>query len=401
MTNIARTTGYLGAISRAAATPALTQSTEEVEAIDVLRAIDALRGDSHVKSDTTYPDKREMARNTAGTTLAVLGAVFGPKIGMRAAYGYEADTGSLTPDSDEIAQGAFTVEVFDKDPAGTPGFDGHAGLTFIWIPSQDAVPNATPATPTRVHLAVGGGISWTRGRFTVTVEAPAAANLFYDGDTGWDAEEGVVITAALSFGNATTKALSWGERDGAHLTTDSIVLRGELSKTPSIRLEAKVVDLSLALNEGDSVPAVVQQGAEDQLRPRRRVGQGRPAPRRRAVRQEDRHRRQCVGATAEPVGADCVTTRSGGARPLRARRRCPAFDSPTPTGGGLPVGLSSGGMEVELPARLTRFGPFRIQKNRVALGRRPDGRDGTSLELSTSVDAKIGPVDARRSTASA
>src|SRR6187431_2672249 len=39
LTNIARTTGYLGAITRAAATPALTQSPEEVEAIDVLRAI--------------------------------------------------------------------------------------------------------------------------------------------------------------------------------------------------------------------------------------------------------------------------------------------------------------------------------------------------------------------------
>ena len=181
LTNILRTTGYLGAVSRAAAAPALTQSSEEIEAVDVLRAIDALRGDSHVASDTTFPDRREMARNTAGTTLAVLAAIFGPKIGMRAAYGYEPDIGSLTTQSDEIAQGAFTVEVFDKDPGGTPGFDGHAGLTFIWIPSQPAVANVSPARPTRVHLAVGGGVSWTRDRFNVTVEAPAAANLFYDG----------------------------------------------------------------------------------------------------------------------------------------------------------------------------------------------------------------------------
>ncbi len=54
---------------------------------------------------------------------------------------------------------------------------------------------------------------------------------------------------------------------------------------------------------------------------------------------------------------------------------------------------TSGGLEAELPASLTRFGPFRIQKNRVALGRRPDGKDGTSLELSTSVDLDIGPVN--------
>ena len=71
-----------------------------------------------------------------------------PKIGMRAAYGYEADFGSLTPQSDEIAQGAFTVDVFDKDPAGTAGFDGHAGLTFVWVPSKAAVP-ATARRPRR------------------------------------------------------------------------------------------------------------------------------------------------------------------------------------------------------------------------------------------------------------
>ena len=104
----------------------------------MFRAIDLLRGDSAVRSDTTFPDKREMARNTAGTTLAVLSAIFGPDNGLRAAYGYEADFGSLTPQSDEIAQGAFTVDVFDKDPAGTAGFDGHAGLTFVWVPSKAA-----------------------------------------------------------------------------------------------------------------------------------------------------------------------------------------------------------------------------------------------------------------------
>ncbi len=123
------------------------------------------------------------------------------------------------------------------------------------MPSKDAVPgptDASPATPTRIHVAVGGGLSWTKGRFSATFDAPAAANLFYDGDTGWDAELGVVVTAALAFGRADAKALSWGERDGPHLTTDVIALRGELSKTPSIRLEAKAVDLSLALTDGDS-----------------------------------------------------------------------------------------------------------------------------------------------------
>ncbi len=382
ITNILRTTGYLTAVGRAAATPALTQSSEEVEAVDVLRAIDALRGDSGVRSDTTFPDKREMARNTAGTTLAVLSAIFGPDIGLRAAYGYEADFGSLTPQSDEIAQGAFTVDVFDKDPAGTAGFDGHAGLTFVWVPSKAAVPgppDGSPATPTRVHVAVGGGVSWTKGRFNATVEAPAAANLFYDGATGWDAEPGVVVTAALGFGRADAKALSWGERDGAHLTADVIALRGELSKTPSIRLEAKVVDLSLALTDGDAFlqslskelktsfdVAVVYD--KDGLRLdggpfAKKATDGGSAPR----------------SLAAPVPSPPATARSLGAPATVAR--------------ALPVHTTSGGLEAELPASLTRFGPFRIQKNRIGIGRRPDGKDGTSLELSTSVDLDIGPVN--------
>ena len=57
------------------------------------------------------------------------------------------------------------------------------------------------------------------------------------------------------------------------------------------------------------------------------------------------------------------------------------------------VGTTSGGVEAEVPPKTTRFGPFRIQKGRFAIGRGPTGDGSTSFELSTSVDLDIGPFN--------
>ena len=196
----------------------------------------------------------------------------------------------------------------------------------------------------------------------------------------------MVISATIAFGNANAKALSWGERDGPHLTMDAIVLRGELSATPSLRLEARVVDLSLALTEGDSFLQSLSKELTTSFT---------------LALVYDRDGLRLDGGPSSRTGGSSGATPAGDAAPgpgpgsalARTAGPATAADGPTPVSGDLPVGTTSGGLEAELPARLTRFGPFRIQKNRVALGRRPDGRDGTSLELSTSVDLDIGPVN--------
>ena len=63
---------------------------------------------------------------------------------------------------------------------------------------------------------------------------------------------GTVVRATASFGRPEDKAMEFGERDGVHLTTDTFALRAEVSAKPSIRLDIKAVDLSLALTDGDA-----------------------------------------------------------------------------------------------------------------------------------------------------
>ncbi|MGI8792763.1 MAG: hypothetical protein ACR2H3_06265, partial [Acidimicrobiales bacterium] len=99
---LARATGFLGGLG----------SGEEVEALNVLRAVDLLGGQSQAPSDVTDPAATEVVRNWIQLALAVLAAIFGDRLParVRASYGYEPDLESETPVADRIARTAFTID---------------------------------------------------------------------------------------------------------------------------------------------------------------------------------------------------------------------------------------------------------------------------------------------------
>ena len=145
--NIARASGLTAGLVRGAARPPLTQSSEEVEAIDIFRSIDLLRGPSAAPSDTTEtPDARQQIRNLVGIGIAVAAAVKKfETINFLASYGYEPDmlpvagSDELKASSsfnDHLAVGALTIDAIDADPAGTSGLDGHLALSVIYLPAS-------------------------------------------------------------------------------------------------------------------------------------------------------------------------------------------------------------------------------------------------------------------------
>ena len=150
---------------RGAARPPLTQSSEEVEAIDVFRSIDLLRGPSGAPSDPTVtPDARQQIRNLVGIGIAVAAAVKKfETINFLASYGYEPDFLPVAGSdelqisrtfNDHLAVGAFTVDAIDADPAGTSGLDGHLALSVIYLPSFRVIPHPLfPEFPTCWHFA--------------------------------------------------------------------------------------------------------------------------------------------------------------------------------------------------------------------------------------------------------
>jgi len=369
--NIARASGLTAGLVRGAARPPLTQSSEEVEAIDIFRSIDLLRGPSAAPSDTTEtPDARQQIRNLVGIGIAVAAAVKKfETINFLASYGYEPDmlpvagSDELKASSsfnDHLAVGALTIDAIDADPAGTSGLDGHLALSVIYLPSFRVIPHPLfPEFPTCWHFAIGAGAAFTSGRFTIGLEAPANTNVTHVGGQGWDLALGTVIRATASFGRPEDKAMEFGERDGVHLTTDTFALRAEISAKPSIRLDVKAVDLSLALSEGDAF-----------------------------LRSLSRELKTAFDI-AFVFDGDGFRMEGG---PF-AKQEAPPGPAPRGLMRAAGVGTTSGGVEAEVPPKTTRFGPFRIQKGRFAIGRGPTGDGSTSFELSTSVDLDIGPFN--------
>ena len=137
--------------------------------------------------------------------------------------------------------------------------------------------------------------------------------------------------------------MEFGERDGAHLTTDTFALsRRDLRQAvdPPRRQERRPLARA---DGGRRVRPLAEPRAEDELRHRVRA-------RRRRVPDGGRPVRQAAGAARDrPRRAARRGRRS--ARPARrraaSRRRC--------------------------APKTTRFGPFRIQKGRFAIGRGPTG----------------------------
>jgi hypothetical protein len=338
---LARASGFLGGLG----------STEEVEAVNVLRAVDLLGGRSGAPSDVTDPAGTEGVRNWIQLSTSVLAAIFGDDlpVRVRAAYGYEPDPDSKTPAVDRIARTAYTVDASDPDPDGA-GTEEHISLTWIYVPPAGDV-------PFQLNLAIGGGISAASGRFSASLEAPAAANILIS--SPWDFNAGDLVRGVAAYGRADATALEFGQRDGPHFVVETIQLRLELSAQSSVRLEFKVIDLSLALSDADSFISSLSQ----ELKTRFDLT---------VVLDRD-------GLRLEGGPKSSSTSTPPNPSPL-------AFEA-------LPVGTTSGGLEATVPANVTHFGPFRIQKGHIAIGRGPDATRQTSIELSTSADINIGPFN--------
>ena len=340
----ARATGVVGGLA----------SSDDVEGLNVLRAVDLLGGKSGAPSDVTDPSVLAGVRNWTGVGSSIAAAIFGDDlpVRVRAAYGYEPDLDSKTPTVDLVARTAYTIDASNPHPDGV-GTDEHISLTWIYVPS-------TATTPFKLLFSVGGGISHTRGRLTLSVEVPAAGTVVIS--RPWNFEAGILLRAGAAYGRADAKALEFGERDGPHLDVETIALRLELSATSSVRAELKGVDISLALSDADSFISSLSQELKTRFD---------------LALVYDRNGFRFEGgpkssSTSTPSSLD-RTTRS----PLALEAS--------------PVSTKSGGLEANVPANITHFGPFRIQKGHIEIGDSPDGNRHTALELSTSADITLGP----------
>jgi hypothetical protein len=226
-------------------------SQDDVEGLNVLRAVDLLGGKSGAPSDETDPRKLEILRNWLGAGSAITAAIFGDDlpVRVRATYGYEPDLDSKTPPVDLIARTAYTIDASNPHPDGV-GTDEHVSLTWIYVPEAGT-------TPYKLLFATGGGISHTRGRFTTSLEVPAAGSVVIS--RPWNFEAGDLLRAVAGYGRADARALEFGELDGPHLDVTTIQLRIELSATSSVRLELKAIDVSLALSDADSFISSLSQ----------------------------------------------------------------------------------------------------------------------------------------------
>jgi hypothetical protein len=338
---LARASGVVGGLG----------SGEDVEGLNVLRAVDLLGGQSGAPSDKTDPEWQEDVRNWVQLGLAI-GAVLAQDelpVPMRVAYGYDPEPGSKTAELDRIAQTTSTIDVGDPGPVDD-GVAKHLSLTWIYLPPAKT-------RPFKLLLSLGGGVSYTKDRFTASVEAPPDASVLIS--RPWDFVAGTDVTGLLAYGRANAKALEFGERDGPHLLVETITLRIELSAKSSLRLELKGVDVSLALADGDSFLSSLSQ----ELKTRFDLA---------VVYDRD-------GLRLE-----------GGPKSLGSSQ------PPSPTLAALaaaPVGTTSGGLEANVPPIVTRFGPFRIQKGHFAIGRSADGTRHTSIEIATSADVDLGPFN--------
>jgi hypothetical protein len=342
----ARATGVVGGLV----------SREDVEGLNVLRAVDLLGGKSGAPSDPTDPKVFEGVRNWIGVGSAVSAAIFGDDlpVRVRANYGFEADLDSTTPAADLIARTAYTIDASNPHPDGS-GTDEHVNLTWIYVPAKGG-------TPFKLLFSVGGGISYTRGRFTASIEAPAAATVIIS--RPWNFEAGDLVRAVAAYGRADAKGLEFGEQDGPHLTVETIRLRLELSATSSVRAELKSIDISLALADADSFISSLSRELKTRFD---------------LALVYDRNGFRFEGGPKSSSSAGAPNALAGS-------------DSSALALAGA-VSTTSGGLEANLPPSVTRFGPFRIQKGHVAIGDSPDADRHTALELTTSADLDVGPFN--------
>ena len=179
---------------RCTAAPPLTQSSEEVEAIDIFRSIDLLRGRRQFRRTRPRRQTLKQIRNLVGIGIAVAAAVKKfETINFLGSYGYEPDllpvagsdvlqaSGSF---NDHLAVGAPPSSAIDADPAGMSGLDGHLALTVIYLPSSPSRTRCSPV-PDVLALRHRGWAAFTSGRFTIGLEAPANTNVTHVGGQGW------------------------------------------------------------------------------------------------------------------------------------------------------------------------------------------------------------------------
>jgi hypothetical protein len=340
---IARATGVAGGLV----------SQEDVEGLNVLRAVDLLGGSSGAPSDTTAPQSAfDYLRNWIGVGSAVAAELSHDKLPvlLNASYGYEPELNSKTRDPDTIARTAFTLDVANPSPGGD-GTDEHVGLTWIYVPGKGT-------TPFKLLFSAEGGISYTRGRFTGSIDVAGVVTMIIS--RPWDFAGPQRILATAGYGRQDAKAFEFGELDGPHLDVDTIQLRIELSSNPSARLDAKAIDISLALSDADSFISSLSQ----ELKTRFDLG---------------------------------IVYDRNGFRFEGGPKTSPSTSTPPPADlaplalEAAEVDTTSGGLEANVPANVTHFGPFRIQKGHIQTGRSAEGDKRTSIEVSTSADVTLGP----------
>ena len=263
---------------------------------------------------------------------------------VRAFYGYEPDVVSATPALDAMARTAFTVELTNPHPDGVDTV-GAVSITVIWVP-------ATKTESGVVSVAVGGAISHRDGRFTASLEAPAATSVVFR--RPFDVQSSATVRGVAAWGRPDAKALEFGETDGPHLDVATIALRLELSETSSIRLEAKGIDISLALADADPFIASLSQEFKTSFD-------------------------LAVIYDKDGLRLD------GGRGPSR-----PTTPKAPSALNAADVGTTSGGLEAAVPPKVTRFGPFRVQRGHFGIGRSSDGTRHTTIELAASADVHLG-----------
>ncbi len=333
-------------------------SRDDVEGLNVLRAVDLLGGKSGAPSDVTRSQRArgpaQLGRTRQRDRTCDLWRRAAPararRLQLRGVPGLE--------DADPRPDRPYRLHARRLEPASRGRRHRRAHQPHLDLRAGDerhAVQAALPA---------GGGISHTRGRFTASIEAPAAGSVVIS--KPWNFEAGDLLRAVAAYGRADAKALEFGEQDGPHLDgrDDPGAARAGADLVGAGRVQGDR-RLPGALRRGQ-LHLLVEPGAEDAVRSRARL-----RPQRAPVR-----------------GRPEVFVLDGDARAL--------------TGGGLPaccqaafgpVETTSGGLEANLPPSVTQFGPFRIQKGQVAIGDSPDGDRHTALELATSADIAIGPFN--------
>jgi hypothetical protein len=344
-------------------------SQEDVQAVDIVKALDLVGGKSNVPSDTTDPRLLEAMRNWVGVGTAILTAIYGDRfpVGVRASYGFDPEPNSGTPKSDSEARAVYSLEIFD-DPAGASGVDANLTLTLVYLPgfTQNGV-----RTPYKLLVALGGGFKYTRGKLTAGIQSPEVSYLLtspWKWD-GFDIDKS--SSAFVAYGRRDDKAIEWGQTDGPHLLVDVAQLRLELSSSSSIRAELKGVEASIALSDADSFISSLSQELKSTFDVALVFDEN-------GLRLEGGPK--SLGGPQPPrPAAPLLAAGPPGSAVVRALAASPS------------VGTTSGGLEASLPAKTTQFGPFRILGNRLALGRTVDGTPRTSIEISTSVSTALGP----------